>query len=49
MSLPILTKIKTGDLFFTPNMVEHAMVFPENTVILLWVSGYLGGLHEPEA
>jgi len=31
---PTLTKIKTGDLFFTPNMVEHAMVFPENTVFL---------------
>ena len=31
---PILTKIKTGDLFFTPNMVEHAMVFPEDSVFL---------------
>jgi dTDP-4-dehydrorhamnose 3,5-epimerase-like enzyme len=26
--------IKTGQLFFTPSMVEHAMVFPEDTTFL---------------
>jgi hypothetical protein len=26
--------IKTGQLFFTPPMVDHAMVFPEDTVFL---------------
>jgi len=26
--------IKTGELFFTPPMVDHAMVFPEDTVFL---------------
>ena len=26
--------VKTGELFFTPSMVEHAMVFPEDTVFL---------------
>jgi hypothetical protein len=26
--------IKTGELFFTGNMVDHAMVFPEDTVFL---------------
>ena len=28
--------IKTGELFFTPPMVDHAMVFPEDTVFLTW-------------
>ena len=26
--------VKTGQLFFTPPMVDHAMVFPEDTVFL---------------
>lgn len=26
--------VKTGELFFTPPLVEHAMVFPEDTVFL---------------
>jgi len=26
--------VKTGELFFTPPMVEHAMVFPEDTTFL---------------
>ncbi len=26
--------VRTGQLFFTPPMVEHAMVFPEDTVFL---------------
>ena len=26
--------IKAGQLFFTPSMVEHAMVFPEDTTFL---------------
>ena len=26
--------VKTGELFFTPPMVDHAMVFPEDTVFL---------------
>jgi len=26
--------IRTGELFFTPPMVDHAMVFPEDTVFL---------------
>lgn len=26
--------IKSGELFFTPPMVDHAMVFPEDTVFL---------------
>lgn len=29
-----VVKIKTGQLFFTPPMVDHAMVFPEDTVFL---------------
>ena len=31
---PQLEKIKKGKLFFTPPMVEHAMVFHEDTVFL---------------
>lgn len=31
---PQLEKIKKGELFFTPPMVEHAMVFHEDTVFL---------------
>lgn len=31
---PKLEKIKKGELFFTPPMVEHAMVFHEDTVFL---------------
>ncbi|MEL0105594.1 MAG: cupin domain-containing protein [Rhodospirillaceae bacterium] len=26
--------VKTGELFFTPPLVDHAMVFPEDTVFL---------------
>jgi hypothetical protein len=29
-----IIKIKTGEVFFTPPLVEHAMVFPEDTVFL---------------
>ena len=41
---PMKILIKTGQVFYTPPMVEHAMVFPEDTVFLT-----LGGgtrLHE---
>jgi dTDP-4-dehydrorhamnose 3,5-epimerase-like enzyme len=31
---PEQVHIKTGQVFFTPPMVEHAMVFPEDTVFL---------------
>jgi len=31
---PALVKIKKGEIFFTPPMVEHAMVFHEDTVFL---------------
>ena len=31
---PEKVMIKAGQLFFTPPMVEHAMVFPEDTVFL---------------
>ncbi len=31
---PAKEVIGTGELFFTPPMVEHAMVFPEDTVFL---------------
>ena len=31
---PQLEKIKKGELFFTPPMVEHTMVFHEDTVFL---------------
>jgi len=31
---PNLTKIKSGELFFTPHLVEHAMYFTEDTVFL---------------
>jgi dTDP-4-dehydrorhamnose 3,5-epimerase-like enzyme len=31
---PELVKIKKGQLFFTPPMVEHAMVFTEDTTFL---------------
>ncbi len=31
---PARVTIKAGQLFFTPPMVEHAMVFPEDTVFL---------------
>ena len=33
-SFPQLEKIKKGKLFFTPPMVEHAMVFHEDTIFL---------------
>ena len=33
-NFPQLEKIKKGKLFFTPPMVEHAMVFHEDTVFL---------------
>ena len=41
---PVKILIKTGQVFYTPPMVEHAMVFPEDTIFLT-----LGGgtrLHE---
>jgi len=41
---PMKLLIKTGQVFYTPPMVEHAMVFPEDTIFLT-----LGGgtrLHE---
>ena len=31
---PKLNKIKKGELFFTPPMIEHAMVFHEDTLFL---------------
>lgn len=31
---PRQVTIKTGQLFFTPPLVEHAMVFPEDTVFI---------------
>ena len=31
---PEHVKIATGQMFFTPPMVDHAMVFPEDTVFL---------------
>lgn len=31
---PKKTLIKTGQVFYTPAMIEHAMVFPEDTVFL---------------
>ncbi len=31
---PEMVKIKSGQLFFTPPMVDHAMVFPEDTQFL---------------
>jgi dTDP-4-dehydrorhamnose 3,5-epimerase-like enzyme len=33
-NFPQLEKIKKGKLFFTPPMVEHAMVFQEDTIFL---------------
>jgi dTDP-4-dehydrorhamnose 3,5-epimerase-like enzyme len=31
---PVATTIQTGELFYTPPMVEHEMFFPEDTVFL---------------
>lgn len=31
---PEHVRVNTGELFFTPPMVDHAMVFPEDTVFL---------------
>jgi len=31
---PEVVHVKTGELFFTPPMVEHAMVFPEDSSFL---------------
>ncbi len=31
---PEKVNVRTGQLFFTPPMVDHAMVFPEDTVFL---------------
>lgn len=31
---PEKVSIKTGQMFFTPPMVDHAMVFPEDTVFI---------------
>ena len=36
---PTLTVIKTGEMFYTGPMVEHAMVFPEDTVFLTLAGG----------
>ena len=33
-AVPAHVRIATGQMFFTPPMVEHAMVFPEDTVFL---------------
>lgn len=33
-AIPEKVTIATGQMFFTPPMVEHAMVFPEDTVFL---------------
>lgn len=33
-SIPEKVLIRTGQIFFTPPMVDHAMVFPEDTVFL---------------
>lgn len=33
-NVPGKVTIKTGQMFFTPPMVDHAMVFPEDTVFL---------------
>ena len=33
-AIPQKVRIKTGQMFFTPPMVDHAMVFPEDTVFL---------------
>jgi len=31
---PQKVRVKAGELFFTPPMVDHAMVFPEDTVFI---------------
>jgi quercetin dioxygenase-like cupin family protein len=36
---PEKTVIKAGELFYTPPMVEHAMVFPEDTAFLTLSGG----------
>ena len=36
---PILSIIKTGEMFYTGPMVEHAMVFPEDTIFLTLAGG----------
>lgn len=33
-AVPQKVLVKSGELFFTPPMVDHAMVFPEDTVFL---------------
>ena len=38
-SKPIKNKIKAGEMFYTPPMVEHAMLFPEDTVFLTLAGG----------
>lgn len=41
---PVKVHIKRGQVFYTPPMVEHAMVFPEDTVFLTLG----GGTRSPE-
>ena len=33
---PDKVMVKTGQMFFTPPMVDHSMVFPEDTVFITW-------------
>ena len=33
---PEKVMVKTGQMFFTPPMVDHSMVFPEDTVFITW-------------
>lgn len=37
--------VKTGEMFFTPSMVDHAMLFPEDTVFLT----LSGSTRDPES
>jgi dTDP-4-dehydrorhamnose 3,5-epimerase-like enzyme len=33
---PEKVMVKTGQMFFTPPMVDHSMLFPEDTVFITW-------------
>ena len=33
---PEKVMVKAGQMFFTPPMVDHSMVFPEDTVFITW-------------
>ncbi|MBF0383331.1 MAG: hypothetical protein HQL69_20100 [Magnetococcales bacterium] len=33
---PEVVKVKKGQMFFTPPMVDHTMVFTEDTIFLTW-------------